>query len=231
MTKTANRNTVTTTVVSPIPITAIRIGTSAEIGALMKILTHRPRILPRLATLAMRTPIGMPTSSASAMPSAKERKRDRHRRAEFRRRDDRNSRGDHTGKRRHDGRQLGPADDLPDDEPRPTVRKGSEFVLPNRIISVHEPMHWKAGSKLQADECPREEPAGNVHCSSTSGPATTENEVWRRKLCPLHIVLQDLPYLVHGIEIVFVPADLVGIFSVAVDVGLDDLRYCSRPRR
>ena len=73
ITKTAKRNTVTTTVDSPMPISAIRTGTSAEIGALMKILTHRPRILPTLATLAINKPMGMPTSSASAMPSAKER--------------------------------------------------------------------------------------------------------------------------------------------------------------
>ena len=55
-------------------MSAMRIGTSAEIGALMKILTHMPSILPRLATLAMSTPTGMPTRSASAIPSAKERK-------------------------------------------------------------------------------------------------------------------------------------------------------------
>jgi hypothetical protein len=73
ITKTAKRKTVTTTVFSPMPISAIKIGTSAEIGALTKILTHRPRILPRLGTLAMSAPMGMPTSSASAMPSAKDR--------------------------------------------------------------------------------------------------------------------------------------------------------------
>src|SRR4029450_13587220 len=56
------------------PMTAIRIGTSAEIGALTKILTHMPRILPMVATLAMTIPMGIPISSATPMPSAKERK-------------------------------------------------------------------------------------------------------------------------------------------------------------
>src|SRR5262245_19910722 len=73
MTNTANRNTVTTTVVSPMPITAIRIGTSAEIGALTKMFTHMPRMRPTLFTRAIATPSGMPIRSASAMPRPKER--------------------------------------------------------------------------------------------------------------------------------------------------------------
>src|SRR5262245_10342382 len=74
MTKTAKRKTVITTVVSPIPMTAMRIGTSAEIGALTKILTHIARTLPRLATRAISTPRGIPIASARNIPIAKERK-------------------------------------------------------------------------------------------------------------------------------------------------------------
>src|SRR5688572_6733877 len=74
MTNTANRNTVTTTVVSPMPITAIRIGTSAEIGALTKMLTHMPSSCPAAFTRAIRMPSGMPITSASSMPRPKERR-------------------------------------------------------------------------------------------------------------------------------------------------------------
>src|SRR5262245_34827006 len=73
ITKTAKRKTVTTTVVSPMPISAIKIGTSAEIGALTKTLTHMPRILFKLGILAMSTPMGIPRKSASIIPRAKER--------------------------------------------------------------------------------------------------------------------------------------------------------------
>src|SRR5687767_10339442 len=73
MTNTANRNTVTTTVVSPMPITAIRIGTSAEIGALTKMLTHMPRSRPMPFTRAITMPSGIPTARASAIPRPYER--------------------------------------------------------------------------------------------------------------------------------------------------------------
>ena len=137
ITKTAKRNTVTTTVVSPIPITAIRIGTSAEIGALMKILTHRPRIFPRLATLAMSTPIGMPTSSASVIPSANERSEINTAALNF-----------------AVGMMVIPAAITPekggtmvDSLARPTISQTTNHAnsekrigifLPNRIISIHE---------------------------------------------------------------------------------------------
>ena len=74
MTKTAKRKTVITTVVSPMPMTAMRTGTSAEIGALIKILTHMPRIFPTFATRAIPTPRGMPIASASAMPITNDRR-------------------------------------------------------------------------------------------------------------------------------------------------------------
>ncbi len=73
ITNTANRNTVTTTVVSPIPTTAISSGTSAEIGALTKMLTHMPSIRPTPRTRAITMPTGRPTRMASAMPIPKER--------------------------------------------------------------------------------------------------------------------------------------------------------------
>src|ERR1700741_2149271 len=73
ITNTANRNTVTTTVVSPMPTTAIRIGTSAEIGALTKMLTHIPSRRPTPFTRAITMPSGMPTTSASSMPRPNER--------------------------------------------------------------------------------------------------------------------------------------------------------------
>ncbi len=42
------------------------------------------------------------------------------------------------------------------------------IFLPNRIISIHEfQTALESGVKLQARRGPREEPAGNVHCSST----------------------------------------------------------------
>ena len=63
----------TTTVVSPMPITAMRIGTSAEIGALTNMFTHMPRRRPTPLTRAMAMPSGMPIASASAMPRPKER--------------------------------------------------------------------------------------------------------------------------------------------------------------
>jgi hypothetical protein len=37
-------------------------------------------------------------------------------------------------------------------------------------------------------------------------------------------MFQDLPYLVHGIEIVLVAPDLVRTSSLAMDIGLNDLR-------
>src|SRR5262245_66038643 len=74
MTKTAKRKTVMTTVVSPMPMTAMRTGTSAEIGALTKILTHMPRNFPTFASRAITTPRGMPIARASAIPTAKDRK-------------------------------------------------------------------------------------------------------------------------------------------------------------
>jgi hypothetical protein len=55
-------------------MTAIRTGTSAEIGALIKILTHMPRIFPKLATRAITTPRGIPIASARAMPITKDRR-------------------------------------------------------------------------------------------------------------------------------------------------------------
>src|SRR5687767_3006736 len=73
MTNTAKRKTVTTTVLSPIPITDIRIGTSAEIGALTKMLIHKLRTLPRFSNRAIRMPTGRPITIASAIPRAKER--------------------------------------------------------------------------------------------------------------------------------------------------------------
>ncbi len=73
ITNTANRNTVTTTVVSPMPTTAIRIGTSAEIGALTKMLTHIPSRRPTPFTRAITMPSGMPTTSANSMPRPNER--------------------------------------------------------------------------------------------------------------------------------------------------------------
>jgi hypothetical protein len=54
-------------------MTAIRIGTSAEMGALTKILTHIPRIRFTLGTRAMTTPSGIPIASASNMPIRKDR--------------------------------------------------------------------------------------------------------------------------------------------------------------
>jgi hypothetical protein len=37
-------------------------------------------------------------------------------------------------------------------------------------------------------------------------------------------MFQDLPYLVHGIEIVLVAPDLVGASSLAMNIRLNDLR-------
>ena len=45
------------------------------------------------------------------------------------------------------------------------------------------------------------------------------------------VMLQDLPYLFHHIEVVFVAPDLVRIPSGALDIRLDDLRNRPRPRR
>src|SRR5262245_22352195 len=73
ITNTANRNTVTTTVVCPMPTTAISTGTSAETGALTNTLTQTRRIRPTVSARAIRMPTGTPTAIAHAMPSAKAR--------------------------------------------------------------------------------------------------------------------------------------------------------------
>ena len=74
MTKTANRKTVATTVGSPIPSTPMRMGTSAEMGALTKTLTQVPSVLATGFTRAISTPSVRPTTSASAIPMANERR-------------------------------------------------------------------------------------------------------------------------------------------------------------
>ena len=58
-------------------------------------------------------------------------------------------------------------------------------------------------------------------------PRTKYGEASRTSL---NVVLQDVPYLVHRVEIIPVAPDLVGISSVSMDIRLDDLRYGSRPR-
>ncbi len=106
------------------------------------------------------------------------------------------------------------------------------ILLPNRIISSHEfQMNGKRGQIASQTR-----PEGGAGRKRTLLSTLRTGDDRERSTAPqvvprLHIVLQDLPYLVNGIEIVLVPADLVGVSPVAVDVGLDDLRYRSRPRR
>ncbi len=186
----------------------------------MKILTHMPRIFPRLGTLAMRTPTGMPTITANAMPRAKERSEIAAAALNF-----------------AVGMIVIPAATTPenggtmvDSLARPTISQTTNHAnsenrigifLPNRIISGHGARiigvleYWNGGV-LGFPEA--------QYSSSLRLPS-------RHHSNSSYIQLQDLPYLVNGIEIILIPADLVGISSVAVDVGLDDLRYRSRPRR
>src|SRR5262245_18795168 len=73
MIQTANRNTATTIVRSPMPERIISTGTSAESGALTNRFTHMPSSLSAALTRPISTPSATPTTAASAMPMAKAR--------------------------------------------------------------------------------------------------------------------------------------------------------------
>ena len=69
----ANRKTAATIVFSPKPNRIISTGTSADSGALEKMLTHMPSRSSAILTRPMRMPSGMPTTIDSAMPMTKAR--------------------------------------------------------------------------------------------------------------------------------------------------------------
>src|SRR5262245_9596558 len=73
MIQTANRNTETMIVRSPIPERIISTGTSAESGALTNKLTHMPSSLSAAATRPISTPSATPITAARAIPMAKAR--------------------------------------------------------------------------------------------------------------------------------------------------------------
>src|SRR5262245_40239935 len=210
ITKTAKRKTVTTTVLSPMPISAIRIGTSAEIGALIKIFTHRPRIFPTLATRAMSTPMGMPTKSARAMPRPKERREITVAALNF-----------------PVGTMVIAAAITPenggtmvDHWARPMTSQRTNQIASENRMGMFFP-NKIMGQRPGVLECwstgvMRKNPL--LHCSSTP------------LLQLSYVVFQDLPYLVHGIEVILVTADFVRDFALTIDVGLDDFRDRSRAR-
>ena len=69
----ANRNTAATIVFSPNPNRIISTGTSAESGALEKMLTHMPSRSSAIFTRPIRMPSGTPITIDRAMPVTKAR--------------------------------------------------------------------------------------------------------------------------------------------------------------
>ena len=113
----ANRNTAATMVVSPKPNRIISTGTSADSGALEKMLTHMPSRSSAIFTRPIRMPSGTPTTIDSDHADDEGAQRGDRRALPGRRLHESTAARQHLAEGRQQEDQVEPADDLPEHAP------------------------------------------------------------------------------------------------------------------